>query len=641
MQGSNFPWIQWSRSLVTAVLACFGCAALGAQAPSSAQWQQWGGANRNFVVEGSGLADSWPESGPPVIWSRPLGTGHSTILSEDGRLYTMYRAGNGRARQGPWEAEEAVIALDAKTGQTLWEHKYPSRREDFSFGAGPHSTPLLVGERLFTVGTNQQLFAFDKRSGKVLWSHDLIKDFGSPELLIRPVVKVGYGCSPIAYGETIICSVGGPGQSVMAFRQRDGAVVWKSGDFLTSAAAPVLIDFEGEPQLVFLAGGTVTALDPRDGRVLWSHPHDPGNDLNCATPIWGRDNILFVSSAYKAGSRAIQLKKQGAVTFPEELWFTNRVRFMFLNPVRVGDFVYGTTGDFGPAFLTALNIKTGESAWQHRGFSRASLLQAGDKTIIMDEDGDLALARLTPQGATVLAQAKIFDTTTWTAPTLVGTTLYARDREKMVALNLGAPGAQGAAGAQGAQGAARAQGARDTQGAAGALSTAAGARKALKAPSAPGAAGAPGALAGSWKLDASASRVDPAAGLAGLIGAGAPPMLFITQPANGTVVVESPINEGHVRLYRPGAKTQTPAGQGGTVSMTSRWNERTLTSEGTTVNASGASATVKEAYSVSTDGKVLTIDIATTAPDAKSSALQYVRIVSVGGCESWPTPCKR
>ena len=148
-----------------------------------------------------------------------------------------------------------------------------------------------------------------------------------------------------------------------------------------------------------------------------------------------RDNILFVSSAYKAGSRAIQLK-QVKVTrrIAEELWFTNRVRFMFLNPVRIGDFVYGTTGDFGPAFLTALNIKTGQAAWQHRGFGRASLLQAGDKTIIMDEDGDLALARLTPEGATILSQAKIFDTTTWTAPTLVGTTLYARDREKIVAL---------------------------------------------------------------------------------------------------------------------------------------------------------------------------------------------------------------
>jgi outer membrane protein assembly factor BamB len=420
---------------------------LSAQARSTDSWRQWGGPNRNFIVEATGLADTWAETGPPVMWSRPLGTGHSAILVDEGRLFTMYRAGNGRAKQGPWESEETVIAMDAATGKTLWEHKYPSRREDFSFGAGPHSTPLIVGDRLFTIGTQKQMFAFDKKTGKVLWSRDFIKDFNSHELLIRPVVKTGYGCSPIAWRDTIVCSVGGPGQSVMAFRQSDGAVVWKSGDFLTSEAPPIMITLAGREQLVVFGGGTVNGMDPGTGKILWSHVHDPGNDLNCGTPLFGPDNILFVSSAYRAGSRAIQLKPDKDVTFAEELWFTNRVRFMFLNAIRVGDFVYGTTGDFGPAFLTALNIKTGQAAWQHRGFGRASLVYADNpsagsgqgKAIIMDEDGDLALARLAPEGVTILSEAKkVFDTVSWTVPTLVGKTLYARDREKIVALNLGA-----------------------------------------------------------------------------------------------------------------------------------------------------------------------------------------------------------
>jgi outer membrane protein assembly factor BamB len=626
------------RLLAAAVTAAFCSAGLGAQqgrqstdvSHADSAWSQWGGANRNFIVDGHGLAETWPEAGPRVLWTRALGTGHSAIVVDEGRLFTMYRVGNGRARQGPWDAEEVVAALDVRTGQTLWEHKYPSRREDFSFGAGPHSTPLVVGNRVFTIGTNQQMFAFDKQTGKVLWSHDFIKEFNSPELLIRPVVKVGYGCSPIAYRDLVICSVGGPGQSVMAFRQHDGSVAWKSGDFLTSSSAPVLITFEGQAQLVFLAGGTVTALDPGNGRVLWSHPHDPGNDLNCATPLWGPDNILFVSSAYKAGSRAIQLKKAGDATTTEELWFTNRVRFMFLNAVRIGDHVYGTTGDFGPAFLTALNIKTGQSAWQHRGFGRASLLQAGDKTIIMDEDGDLALARLTPQGATILAQAKIFDTTTWTAPTLVGTTLYARDREKMVALDLGS-----AANTERAPAPARGSSAGDRQQERPAVSQSQEGRAV-----APATRTTP-AFAGTWRLDAAASRVDPAAGLAGLIGAGAPPMLFITQPANGQLVVESPINEGHVRLYQPGGKTQTPVGQGGSITMASQAANGALISEGSAVSAAGASASVKERYSLSADGKVLTIDVTTSASDVKNSSLKYVRIADVGPCESWPTPCKR
>jgi hypothetical protein len=44
---------------------------------------------------------------------------------------------------------------------------------------------------------------------------------------------------------------------------------------------------------------------------------------------------------------------------------------------------------------------------------------------------------------------------------------------------------------------------------------------------------------------------------------------------------------------------------------------------------------------VSADGKMLTIEVKTTALDAKSSTLKYTRITDVGPCESWPTPCKR
>ncbi|HXG90587.1 MAG TPA: hypothetical protein VNJ02_19885 [Vicinamibacterales bacterium] len=148
-------------------------------------------------------------------------------------------------------------------------------------------------------------------------------------------------------------------------------------------------------------------------------------------------------------------------------------------------------------------------------------------------------------------------------------------------------------------------------------------------------------LAGTWKLDAAGSQIVDGAGLAGLIGAGAPPMLHITQPANGQVIVESPVNEGHVRNYQPGAKTATPVGQGGTITMTSQWTGNRLSSEGTSVGANGATATIRETYSVTSDGSVLTIAVTTGASDAKTSALKYTRIRDVGPCERWPTPCKR
>ncbi|HUF48798.1 MAG TPA: PQQ-binding-like beta-propeller repeat protein [Vicinamibacterales bacterium] len=429
-------------ALVVAVLALEAFAPAGRPpdrtAPSPDQWLQWGGPTRDFIVATEGLADQWPETGPPVVWRRPLGVGHSAILVDEGRLYTMYRTGSPRGRAGPWDAEETVVALDAATGSTLWEHRYPSALLNFSFGAGPHATPLIVGDRLFTAGTNKQLHAFDKRTGRVLWSHDLVADFGAPPTLIRPAVKAGYGCSPLAWQDTIICSVGGAGQAVMAFRQADGAVAWTSGDFLVAEAAPILIDVGGQPQVVVMGGQTVNGLDPDSGHVLWSHPHDPGSDMNNSTPIWG-NGILFVSSAYNAGSRALRLSREGEITRVRELWFTERLRLMFTNGLRLGDYIYGSDAAFGPSLVTAIHVETGAIAWQARGFGRSNFVHADGKAIVLDEGGELALVRLTPEGMTVLSRAPLFDTTAWTVPTLAGTTLYARDREAIVALDLAAP----------------------------------------------------------------------------------------------------------------------------------------------------------------------------------------------------------
>jgi hypothetical protein len=148
-------------------------------------------------------------------------------------------------------------------------------------------------------------------------------------------------------------------------------------------------------------------------------------------------------------------------------------------------------------------------------------------------------------------------------------------------------------------------------------------------------------FSGTWTLDAEKSKVAATAGITGLISAGAPKTLHITQPANGTLVIESQINEAHVRIYKPGAQTSTPAGQGGAVTMTTKWEGRTLVSEGAMKAPSGDTTTVKEVVALSADGKVLTIEVNTAAAEKAASTLIYTKITDVGPCHTWPTPCKR
>ena len=86
--------------------------------------------------------------------------------------------------------------------------------------------------------------------------------------------------------------------------------------------------------------------------------------------------------------------------------------------------------------MTAVDVTSGQVLWQDRTFPKTTFVHADGKLIILDEDGQLALARVSPQGMRVLAAAPILERTSWTPPTLVGTELFVRDRRSVMAFDL-------------------------------------------------------------------------------------------------------------------------------------------------------------------------------------------------------------
>jgi outer membrane protein assembly factor BamB len=396
---------------------------VSALAQTPAEWTQWGGPQRDFVSKSKGLASSWPQSGPKQLWTRPLGHGHSAIIVSGNTLYTMYSQGE----------QEYVVALAAATGKTIWEYKYdaPTAGIDYEYGFGPHATPLLVGDFLYTVGAVGNFHALNKKTGKVVWSHDLYKDLGGRKM------GRGYSCSPLSYNNTVIVSLGGAGQAFVAFNQKDGKIVWKNQTLDPSPASPIIINVDGQDQLVVFTGKEVAGLDPNNGDLLWRHPHPTQYGLNISNPVWGPDNLLFISSAYDGGSRVLKLTQAAGKTTVNELWFHRRLRLHHGTAIRISDYVYASSGDFGPAFLSAVNIKTGEIAFQDRRFPKSNFVYADGKLIILDEDGNLALATVSPTGINVISKVSVLKHLAWTVPTLAGTKLYLRDRQTITALELG------------------------------------------------------------------------------------------------------------------------------------------------------------------------------------------------------------
>jgi len=392
-------------------------------AESDAQWPQWGGPNRDFKSGPVTLSQDWPENGPPVLWRKPLGDANSAISVDDGMLYTMFRRGD----------EEVTTAIMARTGVTVWEHSENVPIWDglnAGYGPGPHSTPVITGGRVYTVGGKGLLICLDSTTGKKEWEHDLWKKYGG-----KPGNR-GYASSPMVYGKNLIVQVSGPGKAVMAFDLQTGDVAWAGGDFKGAYSSPIVIKVDVEEQLILFVENLVVGMNPSSGKVLWKHDHETKYKLNISTPIWGKDNLLFVSSAYDTGSRAFHLSRSGGVTAAKEKWYNRKMQIQHGTAVRLGDTVYGSSGGSGPSFLTAIDVVSGIIAIRQRGFSKANLIASGNQLVVLDEDGNLALVTAGKDSFTVKAKAKVLNTRSWTVPTLVGTTIYLRDREEIVALDL-------------------------------------------------------------------------------------------------------------------------------------------------------------------------------------------------------------
>jgi outer membrane protein assembly factor BamB len=281
------------------------------------------------------------------------------------------------------------------------------------------------------------MHCFNKTSGEVLWKRDLAKEF-SPSFDRES--SAGYSVSPVAYTDTVIVPVGRAAEStpepagglVVALEQSTGKVVWRSLDLLTPFSSPILVQFHGEDQLVLYATPGLVGVNPSDGRLLWSHAvKEPGA---IQTPIWGDDGLIFcgVSAVDHVGS-VVKLKREGARTLPTELWSSRKVRLSLATPVREGGRLYGCTEQG----VLSVDMATGKRDWLARGFPSPSLVYGDGKLIILDQDGGLALATPTAEKLIVHSKCRVTERYSLTAPTLVGTTLYVRDRKHIMALDLG------------------------------------------------------------------------------------------------------------------------------------------------------------------------------------------------------------
>jgi outer membrane protein assembly factor BamB len=405
------------RMLLLAIGVLVGMVHQGLAQPGAqpgANWPQWRGPNRDGVSKETGLLKQWPAEGPPLVWKAAgAGRGYSSFSVSNGKLYTMGLRGD----------REFVIAFDVATGKEAWAAAHGSAfRNDR--GDGPRGTPTVDGDRIYALGGNGDLSCLDARTGKVVWSKNVLKEFGGSN------ITWGISESPLVMGNKVLVNAGGPGASIVALNKADGSLIWKSQSDEAGYSSAIPLQVNGGTQVIFFTASRAVGLDANDGRLLWEYARPSNNVANVATPI-ARANRVFISSDYGTGGGVVEIKPDNKA---QEIYFTKDMKNHHSSSVLVGDHLYG----FSSAILTAMKFDTGEIAWRDRSVGKGSLVYADGHLYCFSENGVVGLVEATPAGYKEKGRFRIQQDSlpTWSHPVVAGGRLYLRDQDTIYAFDV-------------------------------------------------------------------------------------------------------------------------------------------------------------------------------------------------------------
>lgn len=374
-------------------------------ATESGDWPNWGGPTFDLNLRLPGLQTDWPKAGLPIVWTREIGIGFSSMSTSGERLMAM----------GHKDGKESVWCLNAQTGEVNWEHSYPCRLIDNLHEGGPCSTPTIDGSVVYTLGKEGQLFCLSLSDGSVIWQKDLRKD------LEVKVPEWGFSSSPRIVGPQLILE----GGRVVSYNKTTGAKLWQTELHEAGYGSAAVFENAGRTLLATLDCDGLRILNAADGSEIafreWKSPYK----TNSTTPIIIGETV-FVSTGYKVGCGMFRFRGDSL----EEIYVNHAMHNHFSNSVLHEGHFYGFDGDSHASrnvTLTCIEAETGKSVWKQRGLGCGSLMLVDGRLLALSDKGELVLAEASPEAYTEHSRSVFLDGRCWTVPIVSGGRVYGRN----------------------------------------------------------------------------------------------------------------------------------------------------------------------------------------------------------------------
>jgi len=413
------------------------------------EWPFWMGPKRDNTWNEDGILDKFPEGGPKILWRTPIKSGYSGPAVSKGKVVISDFVTEGDFTQANFQRTELdgverVICLDEKTGKIIWKHELKITYS-ISYPAGPRCTPVIEGDRVYTLGAEGNLFCFKLDDGSLVWEKDLRKTYKTKSALW------GYAAHPLIDGDNLITLAGGEGSHVVALNKNTGEEVWRSLNAAEQGySPPTIIEAAGVRQLILTSPEFIASVNPANGKPYWSVKYEATSGSIIMTPTKIGDYLFVAGYSNKSTLLKLDTEKPGA----KVVW-TNKARDV-VSPVNVQPYfddetgiMYGLnqTGD-----LRASQFPDGKLLWEtikpvserKTGNGTAFIVRQADRFWLFNDSGELIIAKMDKSGYTEIDRAKVIEPTNkafnrpvvWSMPAFANKHAYVRNDEEIICIDL-------------------------------------------------------------------------------------------------------------------------------------------------------------------------------------------------------------
>lgn len=399
-------------------------------------WPRFRGADfSNISRETVPLIDKFGPDGPVILWKTDLGEGHAAPAIYNGKVYLLDYIET--------EKEDMLRCLKLTTGEELWRRGYKvhlKRNHGLS-----RTIPAVTEKFVVTIGPRCQVMCVDRQTGNFRWGIELARTYSAE-------IPFWYtGQCPLIDGDTAIIAVGGS-SLMIGVDCNTGKTIWETPNpkkWKMSHASVMPMELNGKKMYVYASIGGVCGISASGadrGKVLWENT-EFGPNVMAPSPVVMPGGMIFLTAGYGAGGALLKVTADGgkySASLLQKYKPSEGLASEQQTPVYLNGYLYGIqpkdAGGYRNQFVCCKADdcqKIVMSSGKDERFGLGPYILADGKFFIVNDDGELTIAKATPSSFRVLDKVKIIDgQDSWGPIAITGGYLLMRDSKQMVCLDI-------------------------------------------------------------------------------------------------------------------------------------------------------------------------------------------------------------